>query len=425
MIRDDDASLLNLRIPEINSFYDAIFYGRHGYVNILSTAIRGASNKCARVLLDNIYAGYLPSYLINCSNEEFPLFVALKKDNVELARELILCIEVDIHASCYPEFLVEKRGLMSFDYLSQQRSLQWLTAATDALFPASQLGCLDIVNFLLKYGADPTSIDNYGQTAFDYAVERKYINIAEMLLSHTQGNIPANRNSFTPMMVAAHYNARSLVNFLFKILSNDRAVDDLLRLACRYTIDDSMQNYDRALYFFQQGLNRNKTQDDPILHAVYGFQRECQTLEELKSIESDKNALKTHALLVSQRLYLKYRDADFYIDIIKRQSENYRRDGLFDRSLKLGVHALELMLQVDNNLLNSNQSFLDSLYLIIGDLRRMVEQTELVPITFLIAVHRWTFDQYEGYFEWSHIDLLLVIIRVSNLIYLYSIIVLS
>ncbi|CAF2885392.1 unnamed protein product [Rotaria sp. Silwood2] len=118
--------------------------------------------------------------------------------------------------------------------------------------------------------------------------------IVELLLSYIHGNIATNHDNFTPMMLAAHHDLRPIVDLLFQILPLDRAADDLLQLACRYTIDHNMQNHDMALYFFEQGLNGNSTPYHLIREKVYEFCHECQTLDQLEFIQDDENTCFTH-----------------------------------------------------------------------------------------------------------------------------------
>ena len=57
---------------------------------------------------------------------------------------------------------------------------QALTGQTSLMFAAEQ-GHSDVVNMLLSYGADKTLTDSHGKTAYDYAVENGYIELAELL----------------------------------------------------------------------------------------------------------------------------------------------------------------------------------------------------------------------------------------------------
>lgn len=46
---------------------------------------------------------------------------------------------------------------------------------------------LECAQLLLKHGADPYKLGEYGMTSLDYAVEREYTEIAELLIGHMTG----------------------------------------------------------------------------------------------------------------------------------------------------------------------------------------------------------------------------------------------
>ncbi|CAF3935291.1 unnamed protein product [Rotaria sp. Silwood1] len=237
------------------------------------------------------------------------------------------------------------------------------------LHDASARGHSEIVKILLKYGADPNPLDYSGWTPLDYAIDQRNFDIAEILISYSHGNIKENGDNFTPLMIAAHYDLRSIVELLFKILPLDRAADDLLRLACRYTIDLNMLNHDMALYFFVQGLNGKQISNNSIINEVYEFRQECQTLDQLESIQDDENAMRMHALLVNERIFLQRQDYSSYIDLIEKQCNYYCDQHLYHRSLQLRLHAYQLMIRVQNDCPEARKLYENSLNRLVGNLQ--------------------------------------------------------
>ncbi|CAF3831399.1 unnamed protein product [Rotaria sp. Silwood1] len=335
-IDHDNADLLDYLLPSVNICNSKEKYWSHELYcqyydetpNILSYAIRLERTNCIQVLLNKVYSG-------DFWFGQTPLSCAYERGDLNVVREFIERAHVNINQGDFLQIAVRKGHQILVKYLLSQGCNLQGKCNQFILHDASGLGHTEIVTSLLKYGADPNIRDYSGWTPLDYAIDQRNIDIVEILISHSHGNIKENGDNFTPMMLAVHYDLRSIVDLLFKMLSIDRAADDLLRLACRYTIDPDMLNHGMALYFFVQGLSRKQTLENSILNEVYEFRQECQTLDQLESIQDDENAMRMHALLVNERIFLQRQNASIYIDLIEKQCDYYCTQRLFHRSLQL------------------------------------------------------------------------------------------
>ncbi|CAF1068360.1 unnamed protein product [Rotaria sp. Silwood1] len=97
-----------------------------------------------------------------------------------------------------------------------------------------------------------------------------------------------------------------------------------------------------ALYFFSQGLNEQQTSDIFILNEVYNFQHECQTSDQVKPIRDDDNAMRMHALLVNEQIFLEHENVSNYIDLIEKLRDYFYNHHLFHRSLQLYLAEYQL-----------------------------------------------------------------------------------
>ncbi|CAF4234298.1 unnamed protein product [Rotaria socialis] len=268
-----------------------------------------------------------------------PICYACNNGDLNLVRELVEYAYADINQSGILTIAIEKTYEALVDYVLSQGynyHVEYLLQET------SSVGYLGTTNGLLKYGAD-TDIRIYdGHTALDFAILGRHIDVAKALLLHKHGHIKTNGDNFTPMMLAVHHDLRPIVDLLFQMLPIDRAVGDLLRVACRYTIDLSIANREKTLYFCQQGLCRKQPSNNSVLYQVYDFCQECQTFDQLESIRNDDNAIRMNALLVSEKNFLQHGDAAIYIGFIETQCFYNRSHHLFYRSLQLRTHKIRL-----------------------------------------------------------------------------------
>ncbi|CAF1350167.1 unnamed protein product [Rotaria sordida] len=424
----DNADLLDSLVPPINIFngkekyWSNELYLRYCWQSddTLSHAITLGHTSCIRILLDKIYSGDLNPALIHghFSYGVTPLLCACKRCDLNLVRELVERGSANIHEDEILLAAIQQNDEIFVDYLLNKGCNPQSTYNKYILCEASRCGYLGIVKNLLKHGADPNTQDYSNRTAFDYAILKRDIEIAKVLLLHTHGHITTTNDNFTPMMLAAHYNLRPIVDLLFELLPLDRAVDDLLRLACRYTIDRHMLDGDNAFYFFAQGLNGKQTSDNPILYEVYEFHHECQTFDELISIQNDNNAMRMHALLVNERIFRQHGDIAIYFDLVEKQCDYYHDNQLFHRCLQIRIHAYQLIRRVQNDSYDQRRWHDNKFDSLVKDLQNILRQSGVVPVDSLVIIFNWIFDQNMIVSTFLQLNLLKIVICVS----IYSIV---
>ncbi|CAF4759138.1 unnamed protein product, partial [Rotaria sp. Silwood2] len=164
-----------------------------------------------------------------------------------------------------------------------------------------------------------------------------------------------------------------------------------------------------TLYFFVQGLNGKQTLNNSVINEVYEFRQECQTLDQLESIQDDGNAMRMHALLVNERIFLQRQDYSTYIDLIEKQCNYYCDQHLYHRSLQLRLHAYQLMIRVQNDCPEARKLYENGLNRLVDNLQSILIQDNLVPIDSLVIIFNLIFEQYVPAMKFSQINLLIII----------------
>ncbi|CAF0935501.1 unnamed protein product [Adineta ricciae] len=373
-IHQNNAEHLDDLLPPINlyfskeKYWSCNFYRRKyiGGQDILLQAIILQHSACVDVILDKICSGDLPLDIVDyvdLRTSRSSLEIACERDDLDLVRKLV------------------ERG--------HARAL-----ASRAFFIAFERGNETIMNCLAAR-CNVQQKDHLGRTTLDYAVRAGYMEVIKTLICH--GEIGRNRVGFSPLMLMAHCNLTSFVDLLFERLPYQEAVDELVLLACHYTIAGDVPNYQKAFDYFTRGLNEEESAQVITLNEAYECRRECQTLEQLLAIRHDENALRMHALLASERILLRLGDIDLLLKFINRQCNVYRRSESFHRSLQLRIHAHQIALytQIDRDIfLEWHRNHFDELLI---DLSEAWSETDTVPIGSIEMVATLLLDNDECY----------------------------
>ncbi|CAF3446807.1 unnamed protein product [Rotaria sp. Silwood1] len=249
-MNDSDANYLDAILTHIYVPYAQIKHRpnegqltktRHQHT-MLTRVIENDHAECIQVVLENIFNGTIYPTIVDhvCSTGRTALWYACRKGDLDLVRQLIEYGHAHI-AKCGVLIVAAQNGhtniveyLLSKGCDPNRRAKNYNETSLHA---ASRRNHLAIVNLLLKHGADPNILDYKKRTALEYAIHKRHIEIAKVLIYHQGGNFDKNQFGFTPLMAAANFNKTPIVKILLDILPRQQALEELTLLACKYTID--------------------------------------------------------------------------------------------------------------------------------------------------------------------------------------------
>jgi ankyrin repeat protein len=389
---------------------------------MLTYAIINGNFDCIQTILDGIVYSYIPSMIVDhvCPNDRTALWYACSKGDFDLVQQLVECFHANIN-KCGVLIVAAQNGLHKIvDYLlskgcdPNRRAKNYNERALHAAARRNHLG---IVKALLKYGADPTTLDDYsGRTALDYAIHKRHIDIAKILIHHQGGRFFMNSIGFTPLMLAASRNNTPVIDIFSEILSRRQFLDELALLACNYTIYGIASKLDQAYGYFEKALSMSTPLYNSTPCEAYEFRNECQTLDELALIREDDNAMRMHALLVSERLLVKNNEIPRFLpllmkqskiykcygslhrclSLLMKQSKIYKWYGLLHRCLHLRLHAYRLIIQTEHK--DSPNPMLHKSYLfeLVCILFKILLEEDAVPIQSLAIVWTWILNRADN-----------------------------
>ncbi|CAF1257203.1 unnamed protein product [Adineta ricciae] len=333
------------------AFEHYIHYDRH---TMLTDALVHAGPQCAEVILDGVYDGFIYSTIIDhvTGNGRTALWYACEKGYFDLVRELVERAHANVNKCGVLLVALQKNHKGIVNYLLSQGcdpNRRVKNYNESALHIASRRNQLDMVDQLLKYGANPNVLDYKKRTPLDYAIHKKHIEIARILIQYHNGRFIMSQTGYTPLMLAASCNNKPIMNLLLQILPDEQILEEVVLLACRYTIDGNRSKRDEAYCYFEKALSRTPPSSINAPCEAYEFVTECQTLDELASIRDNDNKLRMYALVISERLLLQKDELKHLLTLIIKQSNVYRWQRLFHRCLQLRMYAYELLLQAETN----------------------------------------------------------------------------
>ncbi|CAF4445940.1 unnamed protein product [Rotaria sp. Silwood2] len=314
---------------------------------LLTRLIYHGHSECVQVVLEKIFSGKIYPTMVDhvCSTGRTALWYACKNGDLNLARQLIerghahisKCGVLIVAAQNGHANIVEYLLSMGCDPNRQARNYN-----KTALHAASRRNHLAILNLLLKHGANSAALDYKKRTPLEYAIHKRHIEIAKALIYHQNGHFDKNQFGFTPLMMAMNFNKTQIVDILMDTLPRQQVLNELALLACKYTIEGYASRQHQAYSYFENLLSMTTPVCNNATCEAYESFSECRTLNELAAISHDNNAMRMHALLVSERLSLTSSDLAFHLRLIAKQSDVYRRRRLLHRCLQLRLHAYKL-----------------------------------------------------------------------------------
>ncbi|XP_043255866.1 protein fem-1 homolog B [Colletes gigas] len=218
------------------------------------------------------------------------------------------------------------------------------------LMIAAYKGHSDVVTYLLEKGADPNGKANCGVTALHLAAECGHTIIVSELLSYG-AKMTKDVRKMTPLIVAAERIRAIVVEWLIQCagVSKEETIEAYELLGASYANNVYKGNYSlaKAYKYFCKAMELRFMDPENIIHKklgesvkAYDNWKECETLEKLKSIKNNQNAINMESLAIRERI-LGQHNPELPHHIIFRGAvfADYAR---FDRSIDLWLHALNL-----------------------------------------------------------------------------------
>ena len=431
--KDADYLFVLLKQRKINLGYNERWsYKRHrkialDKVTILSEALNHGDHACIQTILYAIDCGHLPHTLIDHVDPtgRTPLWHACLKGDLMFVQQLVQVYHAHVNR-CGVLIVAAQNGHEQIVKFLLENRCDPNRHANNynerALHAASRRNHLEIVRALLQHGADPTLLDDHRRTALDYAIHKKHLDIAKLLITYHGDRFFMTQDGFTPLMLAARCNNTPIVNIFSKILPEQQFLDELSLVACNYIIHGIAGKRDEAYCYFERALSRSTPVCNHTPCEAYEFGRECQTLDELAQIRNNDDALRMHALLVSERLLLKSHDIGHFLRLIIKQSNIYKWNGLLVRSLQMRIHAYHLILRTERDQ-HPHDPLLHKKYLttMVDNLLQIVQTEDNAPIELLAIVWRWIFDRNDNSLTSNLFKLLFIAIYVSISLIKYAI----
>jgi hypothetical protein len=218
-------------------------------------------------------------------------------------------------------------------------------------------GHTQIVAFLLEKGSkfDYTTPSS-SNTPLGYAALKGHLDIVRLLCSAGACSSIKNKNGQTPLMLAAKYDRINVIDYLLEQNDIEIGIKQLEFVACSFitpmntniTIQRAqfqrMLNLMRKIFEIRKIKNLSKIIAQPI--AAYGFQQECQTIEDLNKIQHDHECLYTEALIIRERLLVPEKNETLFKPLLIRGDKLVER-GQFELCLHLWEHTFYLYQNMD------------------------------------------------------------------------------
>ena len=367
LVRNERCSELDTRLNQLShpSRYLRILNRQgHNQVSLLMVAAACGYDDIVRVLLayDNTVdhvelKGQI--FLTNeiCINGASPLYCACYHGHFTVAKTLIELghSNVDQSTNIYPVYplllhatMTNRIDIVTFLLENKYADINQ-TKSSDAnqltaLMIAASRGHTSLVKYLIDTGADvnytSSNQNSLTSTALGCALFNDHIDIVRLLHYTGADTNIIKRYGKTLLTTSVNKKHFSIVDFLLE--QSIVTVEEVELTACsRISIEQTndMLEIMRIIVRWHERSNIAKTCLMPI--AVYDYQQECQTMDELDSIKDDQDRVFHEILLFRERIALSRND----ISIVKPlhyYGERLVERKQFEKCLDLWIHMFYL-----------------------------------------------------------------------------------
>ena len=248
-------------------------------------------------------------------------------------------------------------ALETTDYMHSVQFASTNSRKCTPLMIASYMGHVDVVNCLVKHGADINAQDKQGDTALHFAVRRNSLQAAYTLLTLGASQV-YNNERLTPLLLASNLCMTSMVDTFIERpeCTKEQRIDALeflgascaIRICCNFNDADTV----KAFQHVKRGMEeRFQDPPHPLLKQpmepveAYQNRKESQTPEEVAQIEGDVDAILMESLTIRERIL--GTDNIALHDPIGEVANYYDSLENFDVCIGLHKHAMEILMRCD------------------------------------------------------------------------------
>ncbi|KZC09299.1 Protein fem-1 like protein B [Dufourea novaeangliae] len=211
-------------------------------------------------------------------------------------------------------------------------------------------GHSDVVTFLLEKGANPNEKAICGATALHFAAECGHMTIVYDLLKYG-AEMTKDVSGMTPLIVAAERAKAEVVECLIKCTdaNTEKIIEAYELLGASYANRVYKGHYPlvKAYRYLRMAMELRFNDPENIIYKklgdpvkAYDNWKECESLEELKSIKTSQNAIHMESLAIRERI-LGQHNPELSHHIVFRGAV-FADTAKFDRCIDLWLHALNL-----------------------------------------------------------------------------------
>lgn len=265
-------------------------------------------------------------------NHQTALWVAVQYEHLNIVQTLISLGKANINqradktytvSNQTPLYLACQHGQTEMvKYLVENGADLYHTNKDDstALMVACKYEHVDVVEYLLSLDDSDHHLLNAsnkeGSTALHEAASTEYLDMVKLLLEEHHAKIIKDNDGLTPLTKAGMVDQQEVVEYLIgntehSWYTSSQIIDELELIgSCYVTCSYRENDYVRAYRYLRQAMKlryRNPTR--PILKTnlpapidAYGYHIECQTMEELKSLNRNPTRLIIECFMIRERL---------------------------------------------------------------------------------------------------------------------------
>ena len=258
-----------------------------------------------------------------------------------------------------------------------------------ALIWAAFRGYTSLIEYLIANGADINyscqNLSLTSSTPFGCAVLAGHLDAVRLLYRAGVNTDIRDKDGNTPLEIAVRRKYPMIIDFL--LIECINTIEDLELIACSLSESySSMREPTPILTILKMPIEQRLRLDLPKVPlkaiAVYDYQQECQTVDELDSIKDDPHRIFIETLLIRERIVVSRNDMSIakpinsYVDALVQRRQ-------FEKGLNLLIHMFYLYQRMNIS---------TTLHRFLWLLCHMMVENEPIPVEWFLKVGRLVFE---------------------------------